>query len=91
MQHLSFQHGDVQGRNSAAQYAESPRSNYDDAHRDCDDGRPSGNDHSAAQYKFVAAARRSKAIKHAQRLNKTEPHGSRQRLRHLPQRRRRDR
>lgn len=119
MQHLSFQHGHLQGRNSAAHYAEGPRIDGDHGSRCCDNARPGGNDDGAAQRKLVNAARRSNVVKHlrgpngsnhdaprcgfvkaarrssvigyVQRLDKTEPHGSYQRLRDLPQRRRRDR
>ena len=88
LQHLSFQYGDVQGRDIAAQYATSPRSDRKDNQHDCN---PAGNGDGAAQHQTVKVARRPDTIKYVQRLDKTEPRGSRQRLRDLPQRRRRGR
>ena len=90
LQYLSFQYGHVQGRDTADQYAASPRSGRDDDQAGRDNAHPAGNSHGASQHRFVKAAKCSNITRHAQRLAKTEPCGSRQRLRDLPQRRRRN-
>ena len=88
LQHLSFQYGDVQGRDITDHHATRPRGSSDDNQHDCN---PAGNDGGAAQHQSVKVARRPDTIKYVQRLDKTEPLRSRQRLCDLPQRRRRDR